>query len=75
METSVVDLESVYQQYQAQLFPYAYNIIGDSLAAEDVVQDILNFYFLNPNDHVQNPTSYLIRSVINRSINTKKAFR
>jgi RNA polymerase sigma factor (sigma-70 family) len=76
METFVkVELESVYQQYQAELFPYAYNIIGDSLAAEDVVQEILNFYFLNSNEHVQNQKSYLIRSVINRSINTKKSIQ
>jgi RNA polymerase sigma-70 factor (ECF subfamily) len=65
-------LEAQYRKYRTQLVPYAYNIIGDSLAAEDVVQEILNTYFLNDHAHIQDPDKYLMRSVINRSINAKK---
>jgi RNA polymerase sigma factor (sigma-70 family) len=68
-------IEAKFQKYKAQLVPYAYNIIGDSLAAEDVVQEILNAYFLNDHDHVQDPDRYLMRSVINRSINAKKSIQ
>lgn len=68
-------IETQYRKYKAQLVPYAYNIIGDSLAAEDVVQEILNIYFLNPHDQIQNPDGYLMRSVINRSINAKKSIQ
>src|SRR5690349_6478268 len=60
------------QSWQAVLFPYSYNIIGDSQAAEDVVQEVLNNHFMNPVDTIQNQHGYLIRSVINRSINEKK---
>lgn len=65
-------IETQYLKYKKQLVPYAYNIIGDSLAAEDVVQEILNAYFLNDRAHIQEPDKYLMRSVINRSINAKK---
>jgi RNA polymerase sigma-70 factor (ECF subfamily) len=70
-----IPIEAQYQKYKAQLVPYAYSIIGDSLAAEDVVQEILNTYFLNDHEHIQDPDRYLTRSVINRSINAKKSMQ
>lgn len=65
-------IDTLFEQYRAFLWPYAYNILGDSLTAEDVIQEILNQYFLQSNDHIQSPQAYLVRSVINRSINEKK---
>jgi RNA polymerase sigma factor (sigma-70 family) len=70
-----VSLEAQYEKYKTKLVPFAYNIIGDSLAAEDVVQEILNTYFLNDRAHIQEPDKYLMRSVINRSINAKKSIQ
>ena len=67
--------EPGYEYYQAKLFPFAYNVIGDTQEAEDVVQEVLNNHFLLPNDGIINPESYLIRSVINRSINAKKRLK
>jgi RNA polymerase sigma factor (sigma-70 family) len=58
--------------FQAKLLPFAYNILGTSMEAEDVVQEILNDYYLKNTDHIQNPSAYLTRSVINRSITEKK---
>lgn len=66
------DFETQFRKFRGKLLPYAYNILGDSMEAEDVVQEILNNYFLGPSDHIQTPENYLIRSVINRSINEKK---
>jgi RNA polymerase sigma-70 factor (ECF subfamily) len=66
------DFEAQFQQFRGRLLPYAYNILGDSMEAEDVVQDILNNYFLGQKDHIQTPYNYLIRAVINRAINEKK---
>lgn len=66
-------IEAQFRKYRTKLVPYAYNIIGDSLAAEDVVQEILNAYFLNDHAHIQDPDRYMMRSVINRSINVKKS--
>lgn len=64
-----------YEHYQTKLFPFAYNVIGDTQEAEDVMQEVLNHHFLFPNDGIVNTDSYLIRSVINRSINAKKRMK
>ncbi len=59
------------KDYQSDLFPYAYNILGSVHDAEDAIQDVLLKYSdkkVKP-DHERN---YLIKSVINQSINLKK---
>lgn len=66
------DLETQLKRYHVQLLPYAYNILGDCMGAEDVVQEVLNNYFLGTATHIQNTGNYLIRSVINKAINEKK---
>jgi len=66
------DFETQFQEFRGKLLPYAYNILGDSMEAEDVVQEILSNYFTGPKDHIQTPQNYLIRAVINRAINEKK---
>jgi RNA polymerase sigma-70 factor (ECF subfamily) len=54
------------------LVTYAYNILGSMHDAEDVVQDaFLNFMKIN-NDGIGNKKAYLVRTVINLSINLKK---
>lgn len=78
METDILEntsWELQISRYQSKLLPYAYNILGDFMEAEDVVQEALNKYYLDPNDHIEKPENYLIRSVINRSINQKKLLR
>lgn len=64
-----------YEYYRTRLFPFAYNVIGDTQEAEDVVQEVLNNHFLLPNDDINNPENYLIRSVINRSVNAKRRLK
>tara|TARA_B100001063_G_C16779206_1_gene569694 strand:- start:8349 stop:9242 length:894 start_codon:yes stop_codon:yes gene_type:complete len=61
--------------YRSKLLPYAYNIVGDSMEAEDVVQEILNKYLIRPVEGVMNIEAYLVKAVINRSINQKKLLR
>lgn len=70
--TADKELETRLGRYHVQLLPYAYNILGDYMEAQDVVQEILNNHFLAPSSHIKNPGNYLVRSVINRSINAKK---
>jgi len=60
------------KDYQKKLFPYAYNILGSYDDAKDAVQDVVVKYFINRNTKIENEGSYLIRSVINQSINLKK---
>ncbi|HYI78386.1 MAG TPA: sigma factor-like helix-turn-helix DNA-binding protein [Chryseolinea sp.] len=62
-------------RYQSMLLPFAYNVTGDFMAAEDIVQEVLNHHFLNSKEHIENPDHYLIRSVINRAINQKNLLR
>ena len=59
------------KDYKNILFPYAYNILGSAEDAKDAVQDILTKYITSQNENVDNIKAYLIKSVINRSINIK----
>ncbi|WP_205513244.1 sigma-70 family RNA polymerase sigma factor [Longitalea arenae] len=58
--------------YQRKLFPYAYNILGSVDDAKDIVQDVIVDYFESKRDNINNTPAYLIKSVINKSINLKK---
>src|SRR6188768_64254 len=77
METGVEGNEIAIQfrHFQSRLLPFAYNITGDFMAAEDIVQDVLNHHFLNATEHIDNVDHYLIKSVINKSINHTKLLR
>lgn len=59
------------KDYQSTLFPYAYNILGSVDDALDAIQDVLLKYTTNKPE-VDNEKNYLIRGVINQSINIKK---
>lgn len=58
--------------YQKKLFPYAYNILGSYDDAKDAVQDVVVRHLLSDHTHIDNESNYLIKSVINQSINIKK---
>ena len=60
------------KNYTDILFPYAYNILGSVEDAKDTVQDILVKYLSIDKRHVRNEIGFLIKSVINQSINVKK---
>lgn len=63
------------ENYQKKLFPYAYNILGSAEDAIDVIQDVMLKQISNPKDELENEVGYLIKSVINQSINLKKRNR
>lgn len=54
------------------LTTYAYNITGSLEEAKDIVQDAYLHYVQADRSHVQDEKAYLVRTVINRSINRKK---
>ena len=62
---------SLQKDYHKMLFPYAYNILGISQDAEDAVQDVMFNYFSNQGEDINNIKGYLVKSVINQSINIK----
>lgn len=59
------------QDYQHTLFPYAYNILGSVEDAKDTIQDVLSNYVSAQKEGIENEKAYLVRSVINQSINAK----
>lgn len=60
------------KNYQTKLFPYAYNILGSSEDAKDVIQDVLLKFLSIEEKQIENKVGYLVKSVINQSINLKK---
>lgn len=59
------------KDYQNILFPYAYNILGTAEDAKDAIQDVLYNFLAGGKEGIEDPKNYLIRSVINQSINIK----
>ncbi|NQD70076.1 sigma-70 family RNA polymerase sigma factor [Sphingobacterium shayense] len=53
-----------------RLFPYAYNILGSVEDSEDILQNVIIKSLQKSG--IENETAYLIRAVINESINFKK---
>lgn len=62
----------LYNQYQKKLFPYAYNILGSTDDAMDAIQDVITKYVSTSKHGIENEIGYLIKGVINQSINIKK---
>jgi len=55
-----------------KLFPYAYNIIGNTADSQDIIQDVLIKFNQKDLNSISNHNAYLIKAVINQSINVKK---
>ena len=68
-------LDSQINHYQAKLFPFAYNIVGDYFEAEDIVQESLNNFILGEQENITSSFNYLVKTVINKSINFKNSLR
>lgn len=62
----------LYNNYQKRLFPYAYNILGSIDDANDAIQDVITKYISASKHGIENEIGYLIKAVINQSINIKK---
>jgi len=60
------------RNYQNKLFPYAYNILGSTDDALDVIQDVMIKQLSGIEKTLENESAYLIKSVINQAINLKK---
>jgi RNA polymerase sigma factor (sigma-70 family) len=59
------------KDYHHFLFPYAYNILGSAEDAKDAVQDVMYNYLSADRQEIENVKGYLVRSVINQSINIR----
>jgi RNA polymerase sigma factor (sigma-70 family) len=63
------------EDYQQQLFPYAYNILGSVDDAKDAVQEAMIKFLPLQKDALNNEKAYLIRMVINQSIAMKERMK
>lgn len=61
-----------YNQLNKRLFPYAYNILGNTSDSEDVVQDVLIKMNGRKLSSIADNEAYLIKFVINQFIDLKK---
>src|SRR5690554_6848255 len=55
-----------------KLFPYAYNIIGNTADSQDIIQDVLIKFNQKDLNSISNHNAYLIKAIINQAINVKK---
>src|SRR5690606_20795894 len=55
-----------------KLFSYAYNILGNIDDSKDVIQDVLIKFNEKDISLISNKNAYLVKAVINQSINLKK---
>ncbi len=67
----VIDNNKDLKEYTKMLFPHAFKILRIHQDAEDAVQDSLSNYFSNERGGIENIKGYLVKSVINQSINIK----
>ena len=71
---NLTSFESVYKSYYKQLCNLAFNIIGDQVAAEDVVQNLFIKIWNKRNTIVVNDIkAYVYKSTINTSLNYLKS--
>jgi RNA polymerase sigma factor (sigma-70 family) len=57
--------------YQKILFPYSYNILGSVEDARDAVQEVISNFVSAERKGIENVKGYLIKGVVNQSINIK----
>lgn len=66
------DKEFNINQCHEALFPFAFRVLNSVEDARDAAQDVILEYISSNNEHIFDPRNYLIKSVINKSINKKK---
>lgn len=66
------NLEALHRDLKGRLKAYAYHIIGSIEEAEDVVQNVFIKFLQTEHTDISDPKAYLVRMVINHSINQKK---
>jgi len=59
------DFERIFQKHWAELYSFAYNIVRDKAAAEDIVQEVF-IDFWNRQQVVEMPRAYLFQAIRNQ---------
>jgi RNA polymerase sigma factor (sigma-70 family) len=59
----------VIPDYHSLLYPIAYNLLGDTDDAADLVQETLLKWLSMEHDAIENPRGYLVKTLINKCLN------
>jgi RNA polymerase sigma-70 factor (ECF subfamily) len=71
------ELESIIEEYQNQLFSFAFFRVGSYDTAQDIVQDVFLKFFQNKKtlSSVKNVKTYLLKSISNACVDYIKKIR
>ncbi|MFN7119495.1 MAG: sigma-70 family RNA polymerase sigma factor [Saprospiraceae bacterium] len=64
-----MNTSEIIQQYQSLLFSIAYQMTGEVVASEDIVQEVLTNLIIQQSESITYPKAYLAKAVTNRSLN------
>ncbi|MFS0671797.1 RNA polymerase sigma factor SigJ [Ornithinibacillus sp. 179-J 7C1 HS] len=70
-----MEIGDLYDNYKPLLFTLAYQMLGSSSEAEDVVQDVFVKLHHIENDDLENPKAYLCKMITNRCLDLLKSAR
>jgi RNA polymerase sigma-70 factor (ECF subfamily) len=74
-EDARMNVEQAYTTYKPLLYAIAYRMLGSRTDAEEMVQDVLADYSLQPEADIRNEKAYLSRMVTNRCLNMVQSAR
>ncbi|MDR2064499.1 MAG: RNA polymerase sigma factor [Prevotellaceae bacterium] len=75
-KNKINELESIIEEYQDQLFSFAFFRVGSYDIAQDIVQDVFLKFFQNKRTlvSVKNIKTYLLKSIANACIDYKRKY-
>ncbi|MDR2651346.1 MAG: RNA polymerase sigma factor [Prevotellaceae bacterium] len=76
IKNRINELESIIEEYQDQLFSFAFFRVGSYHVAQDIVQDVFLKFFQNKKTliSVKNIKTYLLKSIANACIDYKRKY-
>ncbi|MDR1984698.1 MAG: RNA polymerase sigma factor [Prevotellaceae bacterium] len=76
LKNKINELESIIEEYQNQLFSFAFFRVGSYYIAQDIVQDVFLKFFQDKKNynHIKNMKTYLLKSVSNACIDYKRKY-
>ena len=76
LNSKIKELEKIIEEYQNQLFSFAFFRVGSYQIAQDIVQDVFLKFFTNEKKllSIENIKTYLFKSISNACIDYKRKY-